>query len=286
MFGAVQRPEIFVAQTEIKVKPAGYLYRVLPEEVKTVNPDEAFRISHGDRGGRNVAGQEISQGTSGVGTRTSSCPGSLSSIEGEFSGSTPVIELIHASLPDLTSETELMPAHVVGNDVGQHPSDVIPAFRGREANLLKAGATIRTRYDNIRGAQDGLSLNRRIRAQEQAQGLGIEAVVGVAEGLVEIVDSEKQLIRHSRRENGVQRGRVVVDVDRSLLEVILQVRTGRSQGRAAAQRGGLTALPAKPADGKPVFLGEVVIDFGYAVVAVSSRGNRTEEVAGCCREIS
>ena len=115
-----------------------------------------------------------------------------------------MIELIHASLPDFTTETQLVPADVVGNDIGEHSGYIVAAFRRRNADLLKTGD------GNIRGAQDGLSLDGRVRAEVQAQRLGIEAIVGVAESLVEVVDSEQQLIRHPRGENGVQRGCIVV----------------------------------------------------------------------------
>ena len=94
-------------------------------------------------------------------------------------------ELIHAALPDLTSETQLVLADVIGNDIGQHAGDIIAAFGRRKADLLKAGD------GNVRRSQDGLSLDGRVRAQKQAQGLRVEAVVGVAKSLVEVVDAEQ-----------------------------------------------------------------------------------------------
>ncbi len=215
MLVAVQRPEIFVAQTKIQVQLASDLNRVLSKQVECVNSDEAFRTPHGDRGSRNVASQEISQGTSGIAIRACSRPRSLGSIEAEFPGSPAVIELVHAALPDFTSETQLMPAYVVGNDVSQHSGHIVAAFRRSKTDLFKA------RYGDIRGAQDGLSLDGRVRAKEQAQCLGIEAVVGIAESLVEVVDSEQQLIRHPRGENRIKSSRVVVNVNGSFFEVKL-----------------------------------------------------------------
>ena len=49
---AVQRSEIFVAQTKVHVQLAGDLYRVLAKEVECVDPDEALWISHRNRGCR------------------------------------------------------------------------------------------------------------------------------------------------------------------------------------------------------------------------------------------
>src|SRR6185369_1408233 len=240
---------------------------------------------HGNRGSRNVARQEISQ-SRGVGIAThcgricsaERAPWPLCSVEGKFPRSTAVIELVHAALPEFTTETELVPAYVVGNDIGQHSGYIVAAFRGSKTDLLEAGD------GDIRGAQNRLSLDGRVRAQEQAQCLGIEAVVGIAESLVEVVDAEQQLIRHPRGENGVKRGRVVVNVDRSFFEVKLEVRAGRSQCRTATQWRGLATLSAKPADGEAVFVGDVEVNLGDTVVAVSGRGNRTEEVAGFCRK--
>ena len=96
-----------------------------------------------------------------------------------------MIELIHAALPDLTSETQLVLADVIGDDIGQHAGHIIAAFGRRKADLLKAGD------GNVRRSQDGLSLDGRVRTQEQAQSLGVEAVVGVAKCLVEVVDPEE-----------------------------------------------------------------------------------------------
>ena len=136
-----------------------------------------------------------------------------------------MIELIHTRLPELTSETELMCPHIVGNDVRQVAGDVIAAFGGRETDLLKSCPTDsrRRRYNDIRCAENGLPVNSGIRAKEQAQCSGIEAVVEIMENLVEVVDPYEHLIRHARRKRGIQHRRVVVDVDGSNFEIIVQI---------------------------------------------------------------
>ena len=69
-------------------------------------------------------------------------------------------------------------------------------------------------------------------------------------------------------------------MQRRHLEIILQVRTGCSQGRAATERRSLAALPAEPTEGKTLVFGEIMVNPGISVVAVTGRGNRAKEVVG------
>ena len=102
------------------------------------------------------------------------------------------------------------------------------------------------------------------------------------EDLVEVVDAYKHLIGQPRRKHRVQHCRVVVHVDRSNLEVVLQIRACCPQRGAAAKRRRLTALSSKPAEGETVFLVEIVVNLGDAVVTIASGRDRTKEVVDCC----
>ena len=109
-----------------------------------------------------------------------------------------MIKLIQVRLPDLTSEAELMFPHVIGNDVRYMPSEVASPFGRRQPNLFKSTGSAfgRRSDDDVRSAQDGLPVIGRIRTQEYAHGLGIEAVVEVMKELIEIVGAEQYLIRN------------------------------------------------------------------------------------------
>ena len=126
-----------------------------------------------------------------------------------------MIELIHARLPELTAEAELLRPYGVGNDVRQVAGDVIAAFRGREPDALKPGNLDLWRPKN------GLPAYGRVRTQEQAQGLGIEGVVEVVKDLVEVIHAHQYLIRQARRKRGVQHERVVEHMDGGDFEIVL-----------------------------------------------------------------
>src|SRR5260370_25118855 len=177
-FIAVQGAEVFVAQPEVHVQLAGQLPGILEIQVVGVYLDEALRITDGDRRGRHVTGKKISK-CLGVGIYSRvSCPESLCPVEGKFPRAAPVIELIHVRVPNLASETQLVLANNVGNNVGQVAGNVIAALGRCEADLLKA------RDDNVGRAMNGFSVNGRVGAEEQTHGLGVETVVEIVKGLV------------------------------------------------------------------------------------------------------
>ena len=167
-----------------------------------------------------------------------------------------MIELIHPRLPELTSETELMCPHIVGNDVRQVAGDVITAFGGRETDLLKSRSADPSRrgYYDVGRPENGLSVDSCIRTEEQAHGLGVKAVVEVVEDLVEVVDAYEHLIGQARCENGVQHHRVVVYVEWGDFKIIVQIRAGCSQRRAATERCNLVALSPEPTARETVLL--------------------------------
>src|ERR1700686_177543 len=113
--------------------------------------------------------------------------------------------------------------------------------------------------------------------------MSVEAVVGVVEGLVEVVHAKQKLVGHARSDDGIQSGRVVVYVDRRLLEIVFQVGTRGRQRRAGAQRCRLATLPTEPSEREGMPLSEVEIALGHSVVAVAGGGIGTEEVVGSSR---
>src|SRR5579859_1313303 len=157
-------------------------------------------------------------------------------------------------------------------------SNVIAAFRWRESDLLKSGDNDVGRSENRFAVVSG------IRAQEKTERFGIEAVVEVVKNLVEIVHAEEHLIGQARRKRRVQNHRVVVNVNGSDFEIVLEVGARGSQRRAASKRRGLAALSAEPTRGEVMLVREVVIEFDHAVKAIAGGSYGTEEVIGCRRQ--
>src|SRR5467141_2625205 len=154
------------------------------------------------------------------------------------------------------------------------PGEVAAAFRRRESYLLKP-------YDiNVGSAEYGLPVDCRSGAQEQTQSFRIEAIVEVAEGLVEIVGPREHLVGQPRREHRVQRERIVKDVDGSVFEVVLQIRAGGSQRGASAERRRLVSLSPEPAERQTVFIVEVVVYLRYAVVTMADGSDGAEKIVG------
>ena len=102
--------------------------------------------------------------------------------------------------------------------------------------------------------------------------------------LVEVIHSYQHLVGQARRERGVQNHRVVEYVDGSDFEIVFQIGAGRSQRRAGTQRRSLVALSSKPMGRKVVLVGQVVVEFDGAVVAIARGCNRAEEVVECSRQ--
>src|SRR5207245_1596866 len=115
--------------------------------------------------------------------------------------------------------------------------------------------------------------------------VGIETVISVIEGLIEVVDAEQNLICRPGREGRIQDQSVVVHVDGSFLEIEGKIRARRPQRRTGAQGGGLTPLSAETASRETVLLGKVMVQLNNAIVTIASGGDRTEEVAELCGEI-
>src|SRR5260370_16727419 len=101
---------------------------------------------------------------------------------------------------------------------------------------------LKARDDNVGRAMNGFSVNGRVGAEEQTHGLGVETVVEIVKGLVEVVDARQHLIGQARREGGVQDGRVVENVYGTNLEVFLQFQPGGPQTRPPAHRPSLPTL--------------------------------------------
>ena len=92
---------------------------------------------------------------------------------------------------------QLMSSYAVRNNVGYVPGEVVAAFGGREANLLKRAAP-RT-DDDVWSAENVLSFVNRVGTEKDPHALGVKAMVEIAEDLVEIVGSEQHLVRQFRR---------------------------------------------------------------------------------------
>src|ERR1700674_3724496 len=73
-------------------------------------------------------------------------------------------------------------------------------------------------------------------------------------------------------------------MDRTDLEVVLQVRACRSESRAGAKRGSLAALPSEPPHIETVLIADVVVRSPNPVVAVACRSNGAEKVVERCRQ--
>src|SRR5204863_9979103 len=100
--------------------------------------------------------------------------------------------------------------------------------------------------------------------------------------LIEVVHTEEHLIRDSRCNYGVQDQVVVLHMDGSDLEIILQIRASGSQRGAAAERRCLASLPREPASREAMFVTEIVIQLDDGVVAIAGGRNGAKEIRGCC----
>ena len=97
------------------------------------------------------------------------------------------------SLTHFATEAELVLAYVVGNDVRQHPGNVITPRGISDSHLLKAA-------DRHAGStQDRLPVNERVRTGEQAHGVSVEAVVRIVKCLVEVIYAKQNLVGHAGR---------------------------------------------------------------------------------------
>src|SRR5205807_2262592 len=134
---AVQRTKVIPAQTPIDVELARNLPRVLPEEVDSVHDDFSFRGANGNTARLNVPREEVGEGedvgihgAEGVRAAGSAWirgaiarPWPLRTVKHELAQRVAVIELIHVPLAEFAAEPELVLAHVIGDDIGQHTSD-------------------------------------------------------------------------------------------------------------------------------------------------------------------
>src|SRR5260370_30870883 len=128
-----------------------------------------------------------------------------------------MVELMHVGLADFASEAKLVRSPDIGDDIGRVRGEVTAAFRRREPDLLKP------RDINVGSAMYGFPVDSRIGAKEQAQSFRIEAVVEVAESLVEVVGANEHLVGQPRCKYGIQRERIVEHVDGGVFEVVLQI---------------------------------------------------------------
>ena len=193
-----------------------------------------------------------------------------------------MVELIEFPVAEFGSVAELVLSDAVGNDVRKVQGQVASALGWSQTNLFKSprAALGRRRDDDIWSAVDGLSVGSGVRAKKYSHGLGIEAIVVVMEELIEVAGAKKKLIGPPRRQRGVQDCAIVTVVERRNLEVVRQIRAGRSQRWAAAQWSGLVTLADDGVQRKMMFVRNLVIDPSYAVVAISKLGTGAEEIAG------
>src|SRR5579872_89095 len=157
-------------------------------------------------------------------------------------------------------------------------SYIVPAFGGRNADLIEA------RDRDIGSADNGLPTSHRVRTGEESKRscIGPECIV---EYLVEVTDTEQDLIRQFWGQYGVQYQVVVLNVKRGDFEVLAQVRACGCQSQTGSRGLGLASLPHEPVE-RQVFVGsEVMIQFNNTVIAVSSSGNRREVVARNGRKV-
>src|SRR6201993_3027770 len=138
------------------------------------------------------------------------------------------VEFVDVPLAHFAAETELVFAEVEGNDIGEHAGNVVAAFRRRNAHLFKPA------NGDIGSTQNRLTVNQSVGAEIQTEGMSVEAVVGVVEGLVGVVHAKQKLVGHARGNDRIQSGSVVVYVDGGLFKIVFQVGTRRGQRRAGA----------------------------------------------------
>ncbi len=167
----------------------------------------------------------------------------------------------------------------MGNDVRDVPSEVAPPLWRGQASILKP------LNSKIRSTVDGLTVYGSVWAEEQSQGLGNKAAVVVVEDLVEVVGTKEKLIGQLRGKRGVEHGRIVVHMDRSDLEVVAQIRAGRSQRGAAAEGSNLVALAHVRAEVQVVFIGNLLVESPDPIVTVTKLGAGAEEVIRGCWQI-
>src|SRR5215469_15682717 len=199
-------------------------------------------------------------------------PRALRAVKNELSRGSAEVKLVYAALTKLTTEAELMGALDVGNNVGDMAGDVVAAFGRRNPH------TVEIADDDLRRSQNRFAVDSRIGAQIQAQGLHVEAVVRVVKDLVEIADARKQLIAQLVRQDGVEHGGVILDMQRCNLEVVAQVRARCRQRQARARRLRLAALAYEIMEREPFFVVEIVIHFADTVIAITGSGNGREVV--------
>src|SRR5260370_28746889 len=138
----------------------------------------------------------------------------IGSIESELSCPTSMIKLIYVCLAYFPAKTKLVSCDGMADDVRDMPSDVVAAFRRREADLLESTNL------NVRRAENVLTFVGSIGAEEQAHRLRIETMVGVTEDLVEVVYSHQDLVRPARRKRRVHYRRIVEHVNGGGLKIV------------------------------------------------------------------
>src|SRR5439155_7423074 len=160
----MQRPEVFIPQPQVHVQFSGHLPGILTEKVKAIHPNVTFRISHRDGGRRYVTGKKVGQSARWIGAGACARPRRSRKRPGKVKASQRAaeIKLVHSRVAYLPAEPELVFPYVVGKNVCQHSCDVIAPFRWCDPDLLKPGD------GNVRRSRNWLSVDERVRAQEQA----------------------------------------------------------------------------------------------------------------------
>src|SRR6516225_9887840 len=246
---------IFVPQTQIQVQPARYLPGVLRKEVETVHGHFALLVALQDDRLIHVTRHEVGQsGYVGivVGVIQQRAPGPLRAVEKERSATAGGIERVHMRLPDLAAETHGVRAAGPGESIRKVTGDVITAGIGTQPGGVHAA----DRNERRAGYRDtGI----------QSKSHWVNAGVAVGENLVEITDTEQDLVGDRGRNDAVVDQRVVLHVHGAYLVIVGDMRTDGCD---------LHALPHIPLERQPVAVVEAVVDLGQTIMAETDLRNR------------
>jgi len=167
---------------------------------------------------------------------------------------------MHLRLAEFASEVELIGALGPGEIFIQMTGNIGAALGRGHSEWIESCTAGRKRAAVGRGSDDQVGRARNGGAGIEPQPTGIEAGLGVGENLLEITHAGAELVGHGGREDPVIDQRVVLNVRLGILEVGRQLRgTG----------GSLYALADEVGKGDVVLVGEFLVDFADAVVAVS-----------------
>src|SRR6266566_1044950 len=145
---AVKRTEVFIAQSKSQGQPVGEFPRILAEKVDCIDGDVSLLIAHGNgsaaggadrilggRASRNGTYEEVGQSLCISANRRVVRPGTSCPIEGKTSKPVAVVKFVHASLPELASESDFVFSNTIRDDIRQMTDNIIPSFWGSNSHL-------------------------------------------------------------------------------------------------------------------------------------------------------